>query len=101
MSSIGIRAFARNVSDVIDGVDRTKEPVVLTKYGKPVAAVIPLSEDDLEDFVLAYSPEIADDLAAADKALSAGKTRPLQEVLDELESEASGASNGRRTPAGC
>jgi prevent-host-death family protein len=34
------------------------EPVIVTFRGKPAASIIPLSEDDLEDFVLEYSPKI-------------------------------------------
>jgi prevent-host-death family protein len=37
---------------------RKGEPVIVTFRGKPAASIIPLSEDDLEDFVLEYSPKI-------------------------------------------
>lgn len=34
------------------------EPVIITSHGKPKAILMPATEDDLEDFLLAYSPSL-------------------------------------------
>jgi prevent-host-death family protein len=40
--TVGIRALARNVSGVVDEVTSSGLPVILTKHGRPVAAIVPI-----------------------------------------------------------
>jgi prevent-host-death family protein len=40
--TVGIRALARNVSGVVDEVASSGLPVILTKHGRPVAAIVPI-----------------------------------------------------------
>jgi prevent-host-death family protein len=61
------------------------EPVIITYRGKPAAALTPLGEDDLEDFVLAYSPRIGKKLAEAEAAREAGDVIPLEDYLKRSE----------------
>jgi prevent-host-death family protein len=84
---LGIRAFSRRVSREIESVIETGQPLVLTKHGRPVAAVVPINEDSLEDFVVAHAPEFTAAMKAADVELARGETKPLSETLDELEAE--------------
>jgi prevent-host-death family protein len=60
--------------DVMNG-----EPVIITYRGKPAASLTPLTEDDLEDFILENSPRIRKMIAAAEKARQAGDVIPLQD----------------------
>jgi prevent-host-death family protein len=83
----GIREFARNVSRYVERVETTGRPLVLTRHGKPVAALIAVEAGSLEDFVLAHAPDLAASLRDADQELAAGKTQPLGETLAELEAE--------------
>lgn len=53
------------------------EPVIVTFRGKPAASIIPLSEDDLEDFVLEYSPKIRRMVTEAEADRQAGRVVPL------------------------
>ena len=57
------------------------EPVIVTFRGKPAASIIPLSEDDLEDFVLEYSPKIRRMVAEAEADRQAGRVVPLDAHL--------------------
>lgn len=57
------------------------EPVIVTFRGKPAASIIPLSEDDLEDFVLEYSPKIRRMVAEAEADRQAGRVVPLDAYL--------------------
>lgn len=47
---IGIRELARNVSKVIDSVE-ARQPVLITKHGTPVALMLPINPELLEEFL--------------------------------------------------
>ena len=55
--------------------------VIITYRGKPAAALAPLSEDDLEDFVLEHSPKIKKMIAEAENDIKKGKIVSLEEYL--------------------
>ena len=59
-------------------------PVIITHRGKPAASLIPLTEEDLEDFVLENSPKIKKMIAEAEKDIQAGKVIPLGDYLAKL-----------------
>ena len=84
MGTIGIRDLSRNASQVIDQVSTTGNPMIVTKHGRPVVAVIAVDPDALEDFVLATAPEYAAAMGAADADLAAGRARPASAVFDDL-----------------
>jgi prevent-host-death family protein len=83
----GIREFARNVSRYVERVETTGRPLVLTRHGKPVAALIAVEAGDLEDFILAHAPDLAASLRGANRELAAGESQPLEQTLAELEAE--------------
>jgi len=60
---------------------RKGEPVIITHRGKPAAALTPLGEDDLEDFILQHSPKISKLLAEAEADRRAGRVTPLVDYL--------------------
>lgn len=48
-----------------------EEPVVITKHGRPIAVLVPASdEDDLESLILAYTPRFRQLLEAADERIN-------------------------------
>jgi prevent-host-death family protein len=53
------------------------EPVIITRRGKPAASLTPLSEDDLEDFVIENSPKIRRMITEAEADRRAGRVIPL------------------------
>lgn len=57
------------------------EPVIVTLRGRPAASIIPLSEEDLEDFVLEYSPKIRRMVEEAEADRKAGRVTPLRAYL--------------------
>ena len=93
---MGIREFARHVSRYVERVETTGRPIVLTRHGKPVAALIAIDAADLEDFVLAHAPNFVANLRDADRELAAGKTRPLEQALAEVETAAGAGAEGRQ-----
>ncbi len=53
---------------------QTEGPVVITRHGKAVAALlVPMDEDDLERLVLAYSPRFQALLNKSRASIKAGK----------------------------
>ena len=74
MAAVNVRELARNTSRVIGDVARRKRPTIITRGGRPVAAVVPIDADALEDWILANSPEFVDGMRKADDELRRGET---------------------------
>lgn len=80
-----------------------KEPVVVTRNGKPVAVVVPVMDEeeleDLERLMMAQSPRLQAILAAAQKRIEAGKGIPHErfwaEVMDTREEVKPGGKKKR------
>lgn len=57
-----------------------QSPVVITRSGKAVAAIIPLADDqDLERLMLGYSPKLKAILAGARERIRAGQGVPHEQ----------------------
>ena len=87
MATVSIRDLQRNTSGVIAEVASSKKPTLVTRHGEPIAAIVPIDAQDLEDFLLSKAAMFAEDFAAADQALAAGQTRGAPDVFAELDGE--------------
>lgn len=88
MPTIGIRELSNNTSSVVEEVSRSGRPMLVTKNGKPVAALIAVDEEALLDYVLATSPDYVRSINLAESEISQGdRGRDLEEVLAELNAE--------------
>jgi prevent-host-death family protein len=87
VASVSIRELSRNPSRVVDEVTKTGRPALVTKNGRTVAALVPIDEEDLEDFVLSNAPEFVRGYREADEDLRLGRTRDAFEFLRELGGE--------------
>lgn len=59
-----------------------RAPTLVTRRGRPVAAVIPLTNDaEVEDFILANSPRIGRLLREAERDFAQGRTVSLEDYL--------------------
>ncbi len=56
-------------------------PLIITYRGKPAASILPLSENDLEDFIIENSPSIRKKILKAEEDLKAGRVISLDEYL--------------------
>jgi len=74
-----------NLGDVIKRVHRDKEYIVLEKGGLPVAAIMGI--DEFEDYLELHDPEVNRIINEGTKEYLAGKSRPADELLAELEEE--------------
>ncbi len=87
MSTVGIRELARRASSIIEQIETSKEPALITRRGRPVAYVLPVDSQQFEEFVLANAPELVAGMAAADAELVAGETTSLAEFERQLVDE--------------
>lgn len=76
--------MSRNASAVIDQVSATGSPIFVTKHGRPVAAVVAVDPDALEDFALATAPEYAAAKRAGDVDLASGRALPASAGVDQV-----------------
>lgn len=84
MVFVGMRELRNKTSDVIAKVEK-EGAVVLTSNGKAKAAIIPLKEDELEDFLAAHDPKIRAAVLRTMKNVEAGgKTYTPSELLKEM-----------------
>lgn len=84
MAAVNVRELARNTSKVIRDVARRKRPTIVTRGGRPVAAVVPIDADALEDWILANAPEFVQGMRKADKELRLGQTVGMDEAFASL-----------------
>ena len=65
MTKVNVRELARNTSKVIDHVTRLKRAALVTRGGLPVAAIIPIDADALDDWILANAPDTVEGVRIA------------------------------------
>jgi len=55
--TVGVRELKNRLSQYLNEAEE-EGAVIVTHHGVPRAAIIPLSPDELEDFIIAHSPRI-------------------------------------------
>lgn len=90
MGTISIRDLQRNTSGVVADVADSKHTALVTRHGEPIAALVPIDAQDLEDYLLSKVPGFAEDMAAADQAHAQGEARSAADVFAELDVQDAG-----------
>ena len=83
MKFVTIRELKINGSKVIRSIK--KEDAVITKYGKPTAILMPISEDDFEEFVIAHNPKLLREVANAYKEYKEKGGIELDEMVKKIK----------------
>lgn len=83
MVTVNVRELARNTSKVIDDVAKRRKPTLVTRAGRPVAAVVPIDADALEDWILANAPEFVEGMRLADEEMRRGETVAFDDLVAE------------------
>ena len=79
-NTVGLKNKTNQIlRDVMKG-----NPVIITYRGKPAASLTPLTEDDLEDFILENSPAVRRMIAEAQQDIQQGKVTSLEQYLARL-----------------
>ncbi len=93
MSTIGVRDLAKRASAIINDIEQSKEPALVTRRGRPVVYMLPVDSEEFEDFVLSQAPQFVAGMGSADTELAAGETVSLASVRGELETDESVADD--------
>ena len=104
MAVVSVRALLRDAAKVFEGVEQDKEPVLITRRGRPFAALVPVDPERAEAMILSSMPEFVESRRLAENAHAEGRTTPLAEVLRELdaeEAEPGDIHDESSTPAEC
>ena len=80
MATVNVRELARNTSKVIDDVAKRGRATIVTRAGRPVAAVVPINADALEDWILANAPEFVEGMRLADEEMARGETVSFDDI---------------------
>ena len=87
MKIVGIREFSRSVSGIVEQVVDTRQPVLISRRGQPVAALVHVDQQALEDLILGNMEQFVADLDRADADLVAGRAREFDDVVEELRED--------------
>lgn len=80
MKFTNVRELKTKTSAVLRTVEKGN-PVLVTTHGRPTAMLVPVSEDDLEDALLAYSPTLRKKIEAGLKDIRAGRAMSLTDYM--------------------
>ena len=78
MKFTNVRELKSKTSEMLRTVERGNT-VLVTRHGRPTAMLVPVTEDDIEDALLAYSPKLRRKIEEGLKDIHAGKTMPLSD----------------------
>ena len=76
MNTVNTAELKTHANQLLRRVGR-HQVVLITRRGKPCAALVPVSGETLVDLLWEYSPEVQRRLRTAMDELRAGKTEPL------------------------
>jgi prevent-host-death family protein len=80
MKFANIRELQRDASSIVKLVEEG-EDVIITKRGKPAAVIYPLTEDEIEDYMIQHSPTIRKKLEEGLKDVKEGRVIPIKDLL--------------------
>jgi antitoxin (DNA-binding transcriptional repressor) of toxin-antitoxin stability system len=93
MAVVKMRELLRQPKSVFETLERTGEPIIVTREGEPVAALFPVDREQAAEMAMAALPEFVESRARAANARSEGRTSSAAELLREFESR-HGAGGG-------
>ncbi len=80
MKFTNVKELQKNASGIISLVEKG-EDVIITKRGKPAAVIYPLSEDEIEDYMIQHSPNIRKKIKEGLQDSKEGKIIPLRDLI--------------------
>ncbi|MGI8425202.1 MAG: type II toxin-antitoxin system Phd/YefM family antitoxin [Actinomycetota bacterium] len=86
MTTIGVKELKTKASEILERA-ASGESFVVTKRGRPLAAMVPIDADDWEDQIIQRSKAIAQDLLIADQDLAEGRATPFEEAFSRLKAK--------------
>lgn len=86
---VGSRTLHRHTKDVLDRVERG-ESVVILRYGRPTAALVPINEEQAQAIVFANSPELKGNSGDTPDAAAEAAAEPFAIASAEVEDDEHG-----------
>ena len=80
MRFTNVRELKAKTSEMLRTVERGNT-VLATTHGRPTAMLVPVTEENIEDALLTYSPQLRKKIAAGLKDIRAGRTSSLADYL--------------------
>lgn len=81
-----VRELRLNTAKILEETDRGGH-VFITYRGKPRAVILPITEDEIEDFVLLNHPKFKEKIEQGYKQFLEGKVTDLDELIAETKKE--------------
>ena len=78
MKFTNVRELKSKTSEMLRTVEQGNT-VLVTTHGRPTAMLVPVTEDDIEDVLLAYSPKLRKKIEEGLKDIRAGRTMRLSD----------------------
>jgi len=78
MTTVNTIELKTHANRLLKRVATTHQVILITRRGRPYAALVPVSDENLADVLWEYSPEVQKRLRTAAEELRAGKSQPLQ-----------------------
>ena len=78
MKFTNVRELKSKTSEMLRTVERGNT-VLVTTHGRPTAMLVPVTEEDIEDALLAYSPRLRKKIEEGLKDVRAGRAMLLSE----------------------
>ena len=80
MKFTNVRELKAKTSEMLRTVEKGNT-VLVTTHGRPTALLVPVAEDDIEDALLTYSPQLRKKIEAGLKDIRAGRTMSFADYL--------------------
>ena len=78
MTTVNTIELKTHANRLLRRVASTHQMVLITRRGRPYAALVPVSDENLADLIWEYSPDVQKRLRTAAEELQSGKTMPLK-----------------------
>jgi prevent-host-death family protein len=79
--TVTVRDLAHRTGEVLREVERDRRKILVTSNGRPVAAIVPVDEEELLDLALAALVPSETEVA---REIMEGRSRDLSDVAREL-----------------
>jgi antitoxin (DNA-binding transcriptional repressor) of toxin-antitoxin stability system len=83
--AVSVRTLLRDASTVFGSLERDGEPILITRRGRPVAALVPVDPEQADAMILSAAPAMIESRRQAETARAEGRTTPLADVLTRLD----------------
>lgn len=80
MPFVGVRELKTKASEILKVLRQEKKDFIVTYKGKPFAVLAPLTEEELEDYILASHPRFIEMRIVSREEIKKGETADTEEL---------------------